>query len=323
MEFVTYSDLNKDIVNSLYKIPEDIDIIVGIPRSGMLVATMIALYLNKPVTDIDSYLNRRIYANGLTKNTKKIINKFDDIKSALVVEDSVDSGRSMILAKKKIDASDIKHKCVYFATYVRSNSKSLVDVYARVIDDERLFEWNFMHHKILEHACVDVDGVLCIDPTEKENDDGEQYIHFIKNAPQKLVPTRKIGWIISSRLEKYQKETEIWLHKNGIDYENIILMKGVTANERKKSANHGIFKANLYKNIKDAELFIESNPTQAQQIAEISHKPVYCVDNHTFYNYGITNIGREKRIEYKNKIKKIMPSGIMLIYHKLKSKIVK
>mgnify|MGYP006922448723 CR=1 FL=1 len=39
-----------------------------------------------------------------------------------------------------------------------------------------------MHHRYMKEACVDIDGVLCMDPLPKENDDGARYIDFIRNA---------------------------------------------------------------------------------------------------------------------------------------------
>lgn len=61
MQFITYSDLNKDIIDNLYKIPREIDLIVGIPRSGMMAALVIGLYLNLPVITIDDFLNLKLH----------------------------------------------------------------------------------------------------------------------------------------------------------------------------------------------------------------------------------------------------------------------
>jgi adenine/guanine phosphoribosyltransferase-like PRPP-binding protein len=61
MNFVTYRDLNEDIIRNLHRIPNDIDVVVGVPRSGLLVASQIALYRNLPVvlTDKPVFLHRR------------------------------------------------------------------------------------------------------------------------------------------------------------------------------------------------------------------------------------------------------------------------
>ena len=56
MHYRSVADLNEDIKANLHKIPEDVTLIVGVPRSGMLAANLIALYLNIPLTDIDNFI---------------------------------------------------------------------------------------------------------------------------------------------------------------------------------------------------------------------------------------------------------------------------
>ena len=52
MQYRTIRDLSDLIRRNLWKIPHDIDLVVGVPRSGMLPASMIALYLNTKFTSI-------------------------------------------------------------------------------------------------------------------------------------------------------------------------------------------------------------------------------------------------------------------------------
>ncbi|MBR1728760.1 MAG: hypothetical protein IJ728_04475 [Selenomonadaceae bacterium] len=56
MNFVTFSALNNDVIKNLHKIPRDIDLVIGVPRSGLLVANILALYLNKPLISIDMFI---------------------------------------------------------------------------------------------------------------------------------------------------------------------------------------------------------------------------------------------------------------------------
>lgn len=102
MHFITYYDLNKDLVDQIHRIPKDIDIVVGVPRSGLMVATIVGLYLNKPITDIDSFLEGRYYEIGSTKPRTNMISSFADIKKALVVEDTICSGRSIAGVKARM-----------------------------------------------------------------------------------------------------------------------------------------------------------------------------------------------------------------------------
>ena len=52
MNFRTIAQMNECIVSSLGQVPRDIDLIVGVPRSGILPATILALYLNVALTDV-------------------------------------------------------------------------------------------------------------------------------------------------------------------------------------------------------------------------------------------------------------------------------
>ena len=64
MNYRSFADLETCIVKNLHKVPRDIDLIVGVPRSGILVAAMLALYLNLPHTDIEGLIEGRILLPG-------------------------------------------------------------------------------------------------------------------------------------------------------------------------------------------------------------------------------------------------------------------
>ena len=49
MNYRNIADLNNTILQRLHIIPRDFDLIVGVPRSGMLPANLLALYLNKQI----------------------------------------------------------------------------------------------------------------------------------------------------------------------------------------------------------------------------------------------------------------------------------
>ncbi|MDR1727455.1 MAG: hypothetical protein LBT74_05950 [Acidobacteriota bacterium] len=79
-----------------------------------------------------------------------------------------------------ISAVDLSDKTMlYTAVYVKPGSEQLVDIAFTVLEMPRLFQWNYLNHVVIEQSCFDLDGVLCVDPTEEENDDSEKYRHFI------------------------------------------------------------------------------------------------------------------------------------------------
>jgi uncharacterized HAD superfamily protein len=159
--------------------------------------------------------------------------------------------------------------------------------------------------------CFDLDGVFCEDPTDYENDDGEKYKTFINNVAAKNIPTYEIGDIVSARLEKYRPQTEQWLKKNGIKYRNLHLIDLPSAVERQKLAPHASFKASIYGRLTESKLFIESDARQAREIADMTGKPVFCMEtNDIFYPHSIGNIAKNKVRDLKYRIlKKIRPKS--------------
>ena len=315
MEFRTYEDLNRVILQNMSKLPQDIDLIVGIPRSGLMVASMIALYRNLPLTSLDDFIEGRLFTPGMTKPKDGWIADLHDARKILVVEDSVASGNSILQAKEKIKRySQYADRCIYLAAYVQESSASLVDLYLEILEQPRIFQWNFLQHGFLIHACFDIDGVLCDDPSSKQNDDGPCYRDFLLHAPLKLKPQRPVKYLVTSRLEKYRSETEQWLAEHHIPYEQLIMMNVATAEERRRLGNHARFKAEQYRKHKDAQLFIESEDTQAREIFRLTNKPVFCVDSQVYY----CDIGREHRIAqraiHKNRVKDFLKQFRLVRY---------
>ena len=278
MQYRTIKNLSDLIRKQLWRIPHDIDLVIGLPRSGMLPASMIALYLNKRFTDVDSFVNGHIYGTGWTRT---VYMKESPIKKVLVVDDSIYSGKSITQAKEKlVGFEDIEF--IYFSVFSRSESSNFVDIYCEIIDDERIFEWNLFHHYKLASTCMDIDGVLCCDP--EIDDDGEKYMDFLNTAKPLFIPTAPVDTLISCRLSKYRSQTENWLKCNNINYSNLVMLDLPNRETRIKWGKYGEFKGEYYRQSNDS-LFIESSLFQAVTIAQISHKPVICIENNELIYY--------------------------------------
>jgi len=274
MYYRNIADLNQIILKRLSILPRDFDLIVGIPRSGMLPANLLALYLNKPYTDIDSFLNGHIYKAGER-------GQFFDIKSfkkVLVVDDSIASGSALTKSKARLKELDNDFDFSYCVIYLVPGKEKMVDYFFESVPIPRYFQWNVFNHTTLEKACFDIDGVLCVDPEEHQNDDGEKYTDFVLNAPPLYIPGAKIGTIVTSRLEKYRKETESWLKKYNIKYNDLVMIDLPNMEARQKANNHASHKAKTYMS-KPYVLFIESSLSQANEINRITKKPVLCTEN--------------------------------------------
>ena len=285
MNYRTYADMALHIKQILPKI-SDADLIVGIPRSGMVPAYMIGAFLNRYVCSLDEFVSGIVYSKGMRSVRERTV------KKVLVVDDSVNDGLAMRRAKERLQGKEKEFELVYMAVYAVEKATSLVDVYADICPQPRFFQWNYMYHPgLLPQACLDIDGVLCVDPTAEENDDGEKYRQFILNARPLFVPNDKVKALVTSRLEKYRSETERWLAENGVKYEKLYMLDLPSREERIHRGAHASFKAEIYKKLKDAHLFIESNPLQAAEIHRLSGKPVICTETDEYSEHsGMENI---------------------------------
>lgn len=298
----------------------DMDLIVGIPRSGMLPATMISLLLNKPLQSFDAYIAGHEPSGGYrmtVRNGKERLQK--EKKNVLIIDDSIHTGKELNKTKKKLSSYNTEDEEVFFLSiFTTEAKKNIVDFYFEVIETPRLFQWNILNHYVLTKSCMDMDGVLCFDPTDEENDDGERYIDFIRNVKPLFVPDICIKNIVTSRLEKYRNETETWLTKHGIKFENLYMMQHKTAVERRKEGKHAEYKASQYLKL-NSELFLESDKTQARKIYKLTKKPVFCTDTMEYFPSHVNETGLGKvrlRTRLKFRLKRIY-----VLLSKVKNKI--
>ena len=303
MEYRTIADLSNLIRTNIYKIPHDVDVVVGVPRSGMLPATMIALYLNKKLSDIDTFFSGggKTYSCGERK--RLLCKKNDSVRKVLVVDDSVNLGHANQNARNIIMHSDLKYDCIFLAPYATKEGRRFVDIYFEEIEYPRIFEWNLFHHPLLSNSFMDIDGVLNVDlPVD---DDGPIYSKYLKEAIPLFTPTVSVGTLISCRLEKYRDLTEEWLNKNNIKYDKLILLDFPDKETRQEWNKHGEYKAEWYKKNK-GYVFVESDRHQAQVIANITKRPVICVETNSLVLPN--TIEGRLEVSLRSKIKRKFPT---------------
>lgn len=288
MKYISLDDLNNTIRKNLYKIPRDIDFIIGIPRSGMIVGSIISEFINVSLIDIESYCAgcSAVGGNRLSLLNRSVYNK------VLVLDDTTYSGSSMKSAREKLSSIE-GIEFIYGVAFLEGESgKNQIDFYLEDVikytQDSSipivLYEWNYMNHYpfISERCLYDIDGVLCVDPCDERNT--QEYEKYIEDALPLFIPTSKIGGIVSYRLEKYKEVTIKWLEKYGVKYNNLILFPDSSWSGRERSGvGPGVFKGMIYKRSEGFILFIESDDRQAREIHEISGKPVLSVEKNILY----------------------------------------
>lgn len=278
MKYITINDLTDTIKKNLWKIPNDVDVIIGIPRSGMLCASIIASYLNIPLIDVNSFANgmqpwggsRVHYFDASHKKTNKV----------LVIDDTVFTGRAIKRAKKDLEGvKDVEF--IYACVYLEGKGEDVIDFY---LEDVRmytnnfselvLYEWNIFQHHIglMSSSLYDLDGVLCSNCED------------IENAPALFTPRTKIGGIVTYRLLKDADKVKAWLEKNEIRYGNLFMVNADSWEEvEKNGTTPEKFKTYCYRNDFKYKLFVEGSDEQASAMSKMTKKPIFCVESNKIY----------------------------------------
>lgn len=276
-----YKELAEDIAKNIYKVSEEnFELVVGIPRSGMIPAYMLSSYLNIDCIDLDGFINNVPLQHGITRKTKYNLSYPHNANMILLVDDSIFSGESMKSAISKIPVS-LRDKTIPLAVYGTKNSDSTGTISLEIIKGKKLFEWGIFHNSLISKTCFDMDGVLCEDLELKQDYRHSDYIQAIKTVKKKFHPTGKIHSIVTNRKEEYRSETITWLNNNDISFDNLIMLSCKDRNKIDPSIDH---KAKYYRASKDCLLFIESNNSQAEKICIHSGKPVFCTDTSRFFS---------------------------------------
>jgi len=272
MNFVSYATLAKDIERIVPTLPKDIGLVVGVPRSGLIVALLIAQQLKCPVASLDWPEGYHI---GFSKRLKgqKLGSRI------LLVDDSARTGNTMKRAietlKEKIKDHDISTLCMY----VTGDTVGMVDYHSRLLPACRLFQWNALNHSLLRTSLVDIDGVLCRDPEKAEYTNASKMAAFVENVVPKIRAEYRTMAYVTWRPVTLKGRTVRWLKTHGFRYgkiyfrpENMTERVGVSAQTKAQ------WKANVYKKHKDARLFIESNSEIAKHIWRLTKRPVLATD---------------------------------------------
>jgi len=276
MNFRSFGDMNRTIVQNLHKVNSYTDLIVGIPRSGLMAANILAMHLNLPIADTSKiYEGQILLLDGSINGRQVDINYF---KNILVIDDSVRSGRSIEQVKAKLHSIYPDINFTFAAVYADTKSKNKVDLYFELCPVPRVFEWNIMNHFQISKFCMEIDGVLCENIDYDYNDNHDYYIHAIENVRPMFRIRREIGYLVTRRPEILRRITEKWLDKHGIKYRNLI-MQDKNMNECKMNSDYiNKSKSYFYKKQVYSRVFIESSFVNSCKIAQFSGKLVYSID---------------------------------------------
>lgn len=262
-------------------VPSDCKGIVGVSRSGLLAATIIATTLNLPLWELSGIhglrpLGSGSRTNGLTRPSGPLF----------VVDDSAYSGLAARNARKAMKGQN----AIFAVVYTRPEVAHNVDYYARQLPSPHLFEWNLFNNGIVHGNAsdprlrggigFDMDGVIC-EECSVNDQDHEAYRKWILNARPRSIPRlTDIPMLATARIPSYEKETRAWLSRWNIRPQKLALYPAAV-NDRsyQQVADH---KA---KAVKEAgvSIFVESSEVQARLISKQAQIPVICTDTGEVY----------------------------------------
>lgn len=273
MAYCDYNNLNILIYQNLWKIPQDIDLIVCIPRSGMIIGTIISEYRNVPICTINEYINNVSTIKGTNLSQAKQFNSKEDYKHILLVDDTCSSGGTILNAKKIIhDFNNVK--LTTFAVFAENEGKNIIDIYLTEAN------WPLFPYSVLKcshfNSCFDIDGIFTEEVPANIDDDGEKYINFITTQRPLYIPQSEVLCLVTGRMEKYRDITEKWLAEHNVKYKNLFMCPAKTKEERLQM-NPAKYKADIYKFYK-ADIFFESSLYEAKIIKQETNKPVFCTE---------------------------------------------
>lgn len=268
------AEVERYLVDNLHRIREmPWDVIVHIPRSGTIPASILSTYIPRPLCSVDEY------CSGVVSDRKS---ERAASERVLIVDDLARTGGQMRSSIERIlqarPNTEIKTLAVYRVKNLRG--KELLhrpDMVLRTIRDRFYtgpwFLWK--NSRVIPRMAVDFDGVLCRDCVKTED-----YDAFLASAEPKFRPlVGEIRWIVTGRREKYRGVTERWLKRNGVRYTELLMFPDDLAKSERAR-----WKAETYRMLRDAVLFVESSEREAQIIASVSGKSVWCVDSSRGYN---------------------------------------
>jgi orotate phosphoribosyltransferase len=297
VNFRSIAQLSDQLLHWSRRLPRDIELVAGVPRSGLLAGNLLALYLNVPLTDVDGLLAGRCFAAGTARRKgfapAGSSNSLDEFlgrgRNVLVLDDSLLSGRSMRAVRQTIASAGLPHQVSYGAVYVLPGKEEEVDHHCEILNAPRIFEWNVLHGEPLRRYCVALEGVLCGRPDPDQVASETRYRDHIRQARPYVVPPVEIGWIVTDRPARYRAETEAWLQTQGIRYRNLVMADQAPAPWAARAISG--FKADVYRST-DALLFLESSVRQAVEIASFTGRPVLCTDSMQLVHPGTIPVPR-------------------------------
>lgn len=279
MIFRTYAQAAADVREWSKSLP-DVAAVCGLPRSGTLIAAMLAEWRHIHLVEWADLLACR--EPWIKPHRRNIPGREGKV---LVLDDTCWTGRTMNHAKTLLNHVRGCPDILWGALYAGGKGREHVDFAGFHLPDFcHTFEWNLLQDELVKRYMVDLDGVLCEDWGKRDTGDFlPGYLDHLENARPLYRPCYRIGCIVTARLEKYRPQTEVWLQRNGIEYGRLEMFPSNSERDRERYG-HARYKAECYRENPGFECFVESSLKQSDEIAHITGRPVLSIEGLRLFN---------------------------------------
>lgn len=253
--WITRQQLTADINLLAGMLPPNLAGVIGIPRSGLMVALHLATQLDVDCWEVpfDGRYGVRQVATGYRRIGAATRNG-----PYVLVDDSICRGTAMQGALRALNESHMKDRGIVTAcVYHNPRSRFATDFSVVTLPMPHLFEWHFFGSPLIQKAGFDIDGVLYDDQHHR---------------PLWLPRPHRVTLIASGRFERHRHGNEEWLRNHGITYDRLVLWNGAEDDPKRETGEH---KGIAYRD-SPAIWFLESSPQQCLVIRDISRKTVIC-----------------------------------------------
>ena len=266
LENFTSMPMSFDYVNTwLQQVPNIFDCYVGVPRAGLLFANILASCYGRALATPEGFIRGEIW------NCHGIQNQ--QIKNVLIIEDSILTGKQLRESTEIIKAYNPLLTVKTASLFVTDFKNAKVDYCLFSRSEFTWAAWNLLTSGfMLSPLAVDMDGVLCRDCPPNLDVYSKEYEDWIADAAPFLIPRYPIKAVVTGRLERFRPQTEDWLARNQVKYDELIMRESL-------DVGSGSHKAKAIKHLSPKPVwFWESNRLEAEVINSEAHLPVLCVD---------------------------------------------
>lgn len=275
LRFLRVADLAEHTLRLVPRLPADAAGIVGIPRSGMLPAGILATHMHLPLYYLDPQRGPvPLQGAGRSANLHRRSGPL------VIVDDTTWQGGAMHRARRLLG----KTPALYTAVYVRDPRH--VDLYAIHHAGSHILEWNIFNNSPLSGsgafpefaggAACDFDGILCEEPIVSDQQDLPRFLQWLAAARPLYVPRQvPVPLVITYRIESWRAATQAWLDRWGIRVQQLLMHPAATVQERDQHLDVAGHKGQTLRRSRCSVMF-ESDPRQCQAIFDAARKHVIC-----------------------------------------------